>query len=182
VTATPARTAVVFVTVGTDYHRFDRLMGWLETWQPGRSGLARLVVQHGSSRLPVGAEGFSMSSRDEVLEHIRRSDVVVTQGGPGGIMDSRYSGILPIAVPRRPDLEEVVDDHQIRFCRHLARQGLIKIAEKESELHAHLDSALRDPAQLRIDADTSHVAETVERIGGLIEGLVQSRPARAHSR
>lgn len=44
---------LVLVTVGTDYHRFDRLIEWVDRWyaETGR-GRVRCVVQHGASRAP----------------------------------------------------------------------------------------------------------------------------------
>ena len=71
------------VTVGTDHHRFDRLMDWLERWNAGHPGAVRWVVQHGSSRPMTGADGFAMKPRADLLELLRAADVVVTQGGPG---------------------------------------------------------------------------------------------------
>lgn len=173
---------VVLVTVGTTYHTFDRLMGWLERWLEQHRDDVRMVVQHGPSRLPAGAEGFAMCAQEELLELIRRSDVVVTQGGPGGIMDSRNCGIMPIVVPRLPQLNEVVDDHQVRFCRHLARSGLIRLAEDEPTLHAALDAAVAGPTQLRVEIGGAHVAAAVQRTGELIDDLVRRRPPRHRRR
>jgi UDP-N-acetylglucosamine transferase subunit ALG13 len=173
---------VVLVTVGTTWHNFARLMGWLESWLLARPGRVRLIVQHGPNPCPAGAEGFAMCSTAELVELISRSDVIVTQGGPGGIMDSRNCGILPIAVPRRPEFAEVVDDHQVRFCRHLARSGMIRLAETEQELHLALDVALADPAALRIESNGDHVVAAVARTGELIDDLVARRPARHRRR
>lgn len=173
---------VVLVTVGTTHHKFDRLMDWLESWLREHPGQVRMIVQHGSSRCPEGAEGFAMCSHDDIVSLTRRSDVVVTQGGPGGIMDSRYCGILPIVVPRLPALNEVVDDHQVLFCRQLAEADMIRLAGTEAELHAALARALADPSALRIQAGAEHVAAAVERTGALIEDLVRPRPARHRRR
>jgi UDP-N-acetylglucosamine transferase subunit ALG13 len=123
-----------------------------------------------------------MCSHDDIVSLTQRSDVVITQGGPGGIMDSRYCGILPIVVPRLPALNEVVDDHQVLFCRQLAEADMIRLAGTEAELHAALDRALADPAALRIQAGSEHVAAAVERTGALIEDLVRPRPARHRRR
>jgi UDP-N-acetylglucosamine transferase subunit ALG13 len=173
---------IVLVTVGTTYHTFDRLMGWLEGWLADHPGQVRMVIQHGPSRRPAGAEGFAMCGQEELLDLMRRADVVVTQGGPGGIMDSRNCGILPLVVPRIPELNEVVDDHQVRFCTHLAHVGMVRLATDEATLRAELDAAIADPAALRIEADAGHVAAAVQRTGELIEQLVAQRPPRHRRR
>ncbi len=43
------RRPLVFATVGTDHHRFERLMDWMDAW--GAHPEARLVVQHGNARV-----------------------------------------------------------------------------------------------------------------------------------
>ncbi|HEX8768899.1 MAG TPA: glycosyltransferase [Jatrophihabitans sp.] len=170
------------VTVGTDHHRFDRLMDWLERWNTSRPGAVRWIVQYGSTRPLAGTEGFDMKPREELLKLLRAADVVVTQGGPGGIMDSRECGTVPIVVPRLARLDEVVDDHQVAFARQLAGRGLVVVAESEAELHAALDRAVGDPASLAVGANTSDVSRTVARFGAAVTQLLASKPPRGSRR
>lgn len=170
------------VTVGTDHHRFDRLMDWLDSWNQAHPGAVEWTVQHGSSRSLAGVEGFAMTSRPELLELLAAHRVVVTQGGPGGIMDSRASGVLPIVVPRLARFDEVVDDHQVTFCHHLARRSMIVLAETEAELHAALDRACADPDAFRCVGEAGVVAESVARFGALVADLVERKPPRHRRR
>ncbi|HST46798.1 glycosyltransferase [Jatrophihabitans sp.] len=169
---------VGMVTVGTDHHRFDRLMDWIEQWDAGHPGAVRWIVQHGSTRPLAGADNFGMTPRAELLDLLRAADLVVTQGGPGGIMDSRACGIVPIVVPRLARLDEVVDDHQVAFARQLARTGLVLAAETEAELHATLDRAVADPAVLAVGDSTSDVSRTVARFADEVDRLLARKPAR----
>jgi UDP-N-acetylglucosamine transferase subunit ALG13 len=180
VTALPPLTGVV--TVGTDHHRFDRLMDWLERWNTAHPGAVRWIVQYGSTRPMTGADGFDMKPREDVLELLRSADVVVTQGGPGGIMDSRECGTIPIVVPRLARLDEVVDDHQVAFARQLAGRGMVVVAESEADLHGALDRAVSDPASLAVGPGTSDVSQTVARFGAAVAQLVASKPARVSRR
>jgi len=167
------------VTVGTDHHRFDRLMDWLESWNAAHPGAVRWQVQHGSTRPLAGAEGFTMMARPQLLELLRAADVVLTQGGPGGIMDSRECGTVPIVVPRLARLDEVVDDHQVAFGRHLSRNGLLVLAESESELRAALDRAVAQPGRYHLTgAGTSDVSQAVAHFDAAVSRLLASRPAR----
>ena len=179
---TPARPLAGVVTVGTDHHRFDRLMDWLERWDAGHPGAVRWIVQHGASRPMTGAEGFDMKPRAELLELLRAADVVVTQGGPGGIMDSRACGVIPIVVPRLARLDEVVDDHQVAFTLQLAGKAMVVAAQSEAELHAALDRAVLDPAALAVGADSSDVSQTVARFADVVGQLLASKPARVRRR
>ena len=166
------------VTVGTDHHRFDRLMDWLEGWEAQHPGVVRWVVQYGSSRPMAGADNFSIKPRPELLEILRAADLVVTQGGPGGIMDSRECGTVPIVVPRLARLNEVVDDHQVAFAEHLARNGLLILAQTEDELFASLDRAVADVASLRVVGGGNDVSQTVRRFATAVEQLLANRPVR----
>jgi UDP-N-acetylglucosamine transferase subunit ALG13 len=166
------------VTVGTDHHRFDRLMDWLDSWQAAHPGLVDWIVQHGASRPMREATGFAMKPRAEVLELLRIADLVVTQGGPGGIMDARECGKLPIVVPRLARLDEVVDDHQIAFAEHLAARRLVVTAQSEAELHAALDRACANPQAFAAVGDAGDVAASVARLEAAVEQLLIRRPSR----
>lgn len=171
------------VTVGTDHHRFDRLMDWLDRWHLDHPHAVEWIVQHGASRSMQGIEGFPMVSRPQLLAALSTSRIVVTQGGPGGIMDSRDCGIVPIVVPRLARFDEVVDDHQVAFCRHLARRGLIVLAETEQELRQALDRACADPESLRCLTDGHQVvAASVARFEALVADLVSRKPPRRSRR
>ncbi|QWZ08380.1 hypothetical protein KRR39_00385 [Nocardioides panacis] len=166
------------MTVGTDHHRFDRLMDWLDEWNSVHPGLVQWTVQHGSSRALAGFPGFTLKPHAELLDDLRQADFVVTQGGPGGIMDSRACGLLPIVVPRLAHLDEAVDDHQVAFARQLASTGRIALAESRSELHALLDRAVSSPEQFSVSDGPSDVTRTVATFQALVDALVNDRPAR----
>lgn len=166
------------VTVGTDHHRFDRLMDWLESWQAEHPDAIHWIVQHGASRPMRGADNFAMRPRPELLELLRAAELVITQGGPGGITDARECGKLPIVVPRLARLDEVVDDHQISFAKQLAATGKVISAQTEAELHAELDRAVRDPADFLATGEASDVAGTVARLEAAIDQLLARRPSR----
>jgi UDP-N-acetylglucosamine transferase subunit ALG13 len=163
----------VVVSVGTDHHRFDRLMDWLESWMLNSGGDASVTVQHGSSRCPNGASGFTFLPKFDLLDLISSADVVLLQGGPGGIMDSRRAGRLPIVVPRLASLKECVDDHQVTFARHMAELGKVIFVDTEAGLHAALDRVLAAPAAFRIrQDDDDHITATVDRFGSLVDNLL----------
>ncbi|SDG45310.1 UDP-N-acetylglucosamine transferase subunit ALG13 [Sinosporangium album] len=172
-----AERPLVLVSVGTDHHPFERLMGWVERWLDARAGSVRCVVQHGTSRPPRGAECHDMLAHDELQTLMREADAVVCQGGPGGIMESRIAGRLPIVVPRTAALGEHVDDHQVRFTHVLATHGRIALAVTEPEFAAHLEKALADPEGYRAEHDESAAEATAVRFGELVRGVV-ARPRR----
>jgi UDP-N-acetylglucosamine transferase subunit ALG13 len=172
---------LVFVTVGTDHHRFDRLMGWMEQWLAA-NGHARCVVQHGPADPPAGAECHPFLPHANMQALFQEATVVVCQGGPGSITESRQAGRLPIVVPRIARLDEVVDDHQVRFSRHVATFGKVALAETAESLHAHLDRALADPAEYAVLDEADETAPAIARFGRLVDELVAAPRRRRRSR
>ncbi|HET7902770.1 MAG TPA: glycosyltransferase [Candidatus Nanopelagicales bacterium] len=164
----------VVVSVGTDHHPFDRLMGWLETWYAAQGDGVTLFVQHGSSRLPGTADGAVLMPREELRARMGEADVVVLQAGPGGIIDALVMGRRPIVVPRLPELGEIVDGHQVAFARHLAEQDQIDVAEDEPGLARLLDESVASPGSRVRERYVVRSAETARRIGDIVEQLVAS--------
>ena len=164
---------LVFLTVGTDHHPFDRLVRWVDTWAAGRE--VRVVAQFGTAAAPHNADGASMLRSDELGRLMGRAAAVVCHGGPGTIAAARDAGTIPIVVPRRPDLGEHVDDHQLRFVARLADAGAVHAPATEAELRELLDRALEDPtAFTRDDDDDAAAAEaSVRRFGGLVDDLLR---------
>jgi len=166
----------IVVSVGTDHHRFDRLIDWTENWISGSPFDVDLFVQHGSSRAPRIGTGAPLLPRTEMLERYRAADIVVTQGGPGGIFDVASVGKLPIVVPRHPDLGEHIDGHQVVFARFLAERSEAVLAEDEVTFDDRLSRAAADPASLRREPRRSPVADTAAALARVIDDVMQ-RPA-----
>jgi UDP-N-acetylglucosamine transferase subunit ALG13 len=167
--------SLVFVSVGTDHHPFDRLIGWVDAWLP--EGV-RCVVQHGTSAPPSRAEGMPFLDHGELTALLDEAAVVVSHGGPTTITESRRHGRRPIVVPRSPSLGEHVDDHQQRFCARMEAKGLISAAPDEPAFRALMDQALASPADFAVETGGGDVAESVARFGDLVGALLATRSSR----
>lgn len=140
---------MIFVTVGTNEARFDRLLravGALDV-------TTGLVVQHGPSSVrPAGARCVDYLEYDEIVATMRAADVVVTHAGVGSVMTALMNGKRPIVVPRLRRFDEAVDDHQLEFARRLAASGLVRLVEDPADLGGALEGADRadpvDPVEL----------------------------------
>lgn len=120
-----------------------------------------------------------MMPHAELQAALRRSAVIVCQGGPGSIMDARGVGKVPIVVPRRPELGEHIDDHQVRFSRRLDEAGLIRTAATEQDFRLLLTAALDRPEAFVATAGVSELPDTVRRFGTLVDELMVRPPRRA---
>lgn len=132
------------VSIGTDYHHFDRIVGWVDAYLEQNPELTCLF-QHGFTAPPRRAEPVERMPRVKLLEYYRKARVVLVQGGPGSILDAREVGAVPISVPRVAELDEVVDNHQVEFSKVMAKYGETHMVEDFDSLVAMLNRAFADP-------------------------------------
>jgi len=163
----------ILVTIGTDHHRFDRLIGWIDSFLVGHPDLAdETVVQHGQNPPSSQAQNRTFLPYDELTALMAASDIVITHGGPATIFEARAHGRLPLCVPRDPALDEIVDTHQQRFARRLARDSFVLLAEDEATFDRLLEAALEHPQMVRIAEDDSRVRATAERLDTYVTEVI----------
>ena len=149
---------MIFVTVGTNEARFDRLLRAVASLELQEE----LVVQHGhSSRIEIPrAELVDFLPFDAMTETIRRARVVVTHAGVGSVMVALGNGKRPVVFPRRRSFGEAVDDHQLQLGRRFAEAGLVTLVESPEGLAEALareqEAARVVPASSSLAADLRH--------------------------
>jgi UDP-N-acetylglucosamine transferase subunit ALG13 len=179
--STPSSLPLVMLVVGTDHHPFDRAVAWVDDWGVANADRARVVIQYGTSRPPVHAEGHDLLPVGELEALMTEAVAVVCHGGPGTIMGAREAGVVPICIPRQSGLGEHVDDHQVRFASRVARAGQIHLASTADELATLLDRAVGGDAGFRLDlVGDDPAAAAVARFGALVDRLL-GRPTAAEA-
>jgi UDP-N-acetylglucosamine transferase subunit ALG13 len=164
---------LVLVTVGTDFHPFTRLIQWVDRWlELGGEGRADCVIQHGTAPKPERGRSFAFLEHAEFTRLAGSAAVVVCHGGPATIAECRRLGHVPVVVPRRPDLGEHVDNHQVLFSGRLANRGLVQLAAEEAQFVAVLDEGVANPTlyEVAID-DEPPSAAAARRFGELVAQL-----------
>jgi UDP-N-acetylglucosamine--N-acetylmuramyl-(pentapeptide) pyrophosphoryl-undecaprenol N-acetylglucosamine transferase len=117
---------MIFVSVGTNEARFDRLVHAVEGIGAGEE----MIVQHGPSPVrPAGATCVDYLSFEEMTEHLAGARVAVLHAGVGSVLAALSSGTKPVVVPRLQRHGEAVDDHQVGFGRRLHEEGLVVLVE-----------------------------------------------------
>lgn len=132
---------LVLGLVGTDHHRFDRFVDWVDAAAFVHPDVD-FIIQHGTSRAPLVAEGRSYLPHAELIDLLRRADAVVCHGGPGTISDARAAGLVPVVLPRDPARGEHVDGHQLRFAALVGDAGLTATALTQADFEEKLSIAL----------------------------------------
>jgi UDP-N-acetylglucosamine transferase subunit ALG13 len=168
---------LIVVSVGTDHHRFDRLLEWVAA-AADQVG-AEVIAQSGSTPALAGIECFDFVAADELELLMRRADAVVCHGGPGTISLARRAGHRPIVVARDPEFGEHVDDHQLRFAAALAAEDVVDSAASIDDL---VDLLAAPRVMLDESADET-TGEAVREFGMLVDGLnageLPARPWRS---
>lgn len=164
--------SLVFVTVGTDHHPFDRLCAWADAWvKAARHPEIPWFVQSGTSKAPVAAPYRDYIGYDEMCSYMSRAVAVVCHGGPATIMDARRLGRVPIVVPRSADLGEHVDNHQQRFAKRMAELGEIHLAKSQDDVFELVEKAIADPSAFAVSQDGAEIAAAVAKFEELVDGL-----------
>lgn len=121
----------LLVSLGTSrtYH-FNRLLNRLREVVPSQG--VEITWQIGAT----SGEGLSGRVAASIpaleLERLaREADVVVAHAGTGIALTCLRNGKLPILVPRRPELGEHVDDHQLQIADMLGTRGLAIVKEAD---------------------------------------------------
>jgi UDP-N-acetylglucosamine transferase subunit ALG13 len=133
---------MIFVTVGTNEARFDRLLRCVENLEADD-----IVVQYGCSTYrPRNAECFAFFTFEELVGYMRAASVVVTHAGVGSVSVALANGRCPVVVPRLRRYGEAIDDHQLALGRRLAQSGLVTLVEEPEILgEQHIKSAASSP-------------------------------------
>ena len=164
---------LVFLTVGTDHHRFDRVVRWLDSWlASGAKDRVRCLVQHGASAPSTFAPSRDFLSYAEMDEAIQDAAVIVSHAGPGTIMLAAEAGKVPIVVPRTRALHEHVDDHQVLFAQRLREERTIALADSESKFRQFVDRAVANP--LARPQGASSTADAVRRFEEVVDELMDA--------
>ena len=157
---------MIFVTVGTNEARFDRLLRAMESLSVDEE----VVVQHGPSDVrPAGSACVDYLEFDDMVEYVDRSRVVVTHAGVGSILLALSRGRRPVVVPRLRRFGEAVDDHQVPLARRLGDLGLVTVVEDPER--GLREAVARDGANARAEARATRLADDLRRrLALLIEG------------
>jgi UDP-N-acetylglucosamine transferase subunit ALG13 len=146
---------MIFVTVGTQ-GQFNRLIRTVDEWA-GLRARKDVFAQTGMSDYRpkhIGSKPFVDPA--EFRKRVEESSLVVAHAGMGSIITALELGKRIIVMPRRADLGEQRNDHQIATAKRFAEQGRIVVALNEKQLLEKLDQfdVLQETARVSAQASS----------------------------
>jgi len=131
---------VIFVTVGGQMP-FDRLIRAVDEWSSKHDGGADVFMQiAGGEYEPRSCEWARFMDAGAFRRKAEGADAIVAHAGMGSILTALELGKPILVMPRRGDLLETRNDHQVATARALGERGKVAVAMDESELPAKLDA------------------------------------------
>ena len=129
---------MIFVTVGAQMP-FDRLVKAVDRWA-GESGNKDVFAQIGPAAWePQFIRWTHFLNPPEYREYIKKAHAIVAHAGMGSIITALEQGKEILVLPRRGDLKETRNDHQVATAKQFLAQGRIRVAFTEEELIGMLD-------------------------------------------
>lgn len=123
---------MIFVTVGTQLP-FDRLVMWVDRFAAERQ--AAVFAQIGDGTTPRSSDFARTLDPVAFRAGVESADVVVAHAGIGAILSALEAQTPIIIVPRRADLAEHRNDHQLATARSFLDTPGVSVAHDEATLH-----------------------------------------------
>ncbi|MFI4915945.1 MAG: glycosyltransferase [Phycisphaerales bacterium JB060] len=124
---------MIFVTVGAQM-AFDRMIRAVDQWA-GDNGRNDVFAQIGpTDYVPEHIEHTGFLEPPQFAERARAADVIIAHAGMGSIITALTMGKPILVMPRRGELRETRNDHQIATAERLGGLGKVAVAMDEKEL------------------------------------------------
>jgi UDP-N-acetylglucosamine transferase subunit ALG13 len=130
---------VILVTVGAQMP-FDRLVKAVDEWA-GAEGRTDVFAQIGpDAYVPRHIQHTPFLEPNEFRSRVESADVIVSHAGMGSILTALQAGKPILVMPRRGDLRETRNDHQVATAERFGASGTIAVAMDATELASKLSS------------------------------------------
>ena len=136
---------MIFVTVGSDFRGFDRLIKTMDGISP-RLPCPVLIQRGYSPYRPKNATSFDFVGMDAFIEYIRGAELVVSHAGIGTLILCKEQGTPVLILPRRKKYGEHMNDHQLEIARAFEKRegGPVYVAVEEGQLEEKILAALKE--------------------------------------
>ena len=156
---------MIFVTVGTHYQGFERLIKNVDNLVDKGKLEENVVIQIGYSKyIPKNCKWFRFVDPEDFVNFCKKSNLVITHAGIGSIVIPLKLKKLVIVVPRYKKFNEHTDDHQLQITREL---------EKEEKIIAVYDINNLEEAIIKANSFLSSKLKKKSKILNLVENFIE---------
>ncbi len=145
---------MILVTVGAQMP-FDRLIRAVDAWAAEHPQTPVLAQIGTGAWQPQHMQWTEFIAPDEFRRQAADAQALVAHAGMGTIITALQFGRPLLVMPRRGDLRETRNDHQVATARRFDQMGKVAVAFDEHELPNRLDTLLCSSPADRIDAHAS---------------------------
>jgi UDP-N-acetylglucosamine transferase subunit ALG13 len=157
---------LIFVTVGTQLG-FDRLVHAVDAWAAAR-GRADVFAQIGEGAIPPQHIAWApFLSPAEFRAKFEAASAIVAHAGMGTILTALELGKPILVMPRRENLREQRNDHQLETARRFEESWGVEAAYDVQEVAAKLDQLEGSLPPQRIRTEAS--MQLLERLKSFVK-------------
>lgn len=154
---------MIFITLGSQKFQFNRLLKAVDELVENGTIADNVFAQIGYSEYkPKNYEFKQFLDREEFTKMTSKSDIVITHGGTGAIIGAVKKGKKVIAVPRRAQYGEHVDDHQLQIVKQFKELELIFECEDCANLGDALDYVKKTKFK-NFESNTQAIIDSIEK-------------------
>lgn len=159
---------MIIVTVGMQLG-FDRLIAAMDALAP-RLGMPVIAQTGKGSYAPRNMEARETIAPAEFETLVGQARLIISHAGIGTVLTAARCRKPILLMPRRADMGEHRNDHQLATVRKLAGRPGIVVALDESELAARIDQGLA------LDEWTAVQAPTARLLHIALAAFIENRP------
>ena len=153
---------MIFITVGSRNFQFDRLLEAIDLAIENGEITDKVFAQVGKSKYKIkNFDSVDFLDRDKFNEMIDKSDLVLTHGGTGVIINSLKKGKKVLAVPRLSKYNEAVDDHQVELVRAFEKNDMVVACYDCNQIVNSINLAMNKNAKI-FNSNTINIMTSIE--------------------
>ncbi|MFD1215225.1 glycosyltransferase [Microbulbifer celer] len=130
---------MIFLTVGTQFG-FNRLVAAVDKWASNNLGVEVFAQVGSGTYIPKNFGWCRYLHPVDFEKNMTSAELIVSHAGMGTIIDSLVMAKPCLVFPRRADLNEHRNDHQVATCNKLSEFDGCRIAWDEIDLFRYLDN------------------------------------------
>lgn len=154
---------MIFVTLGSQKFPFNRLLEEIDHLVHKKFLKSdEIYAQIGYSTYePIHYPFMTFLNKEEFLEIMEKSTIIITHGGTGSIINAVKMEKVVIGVPRKKEYGEHVDNHQLEILEQFSNFNLIYSVSDTKEIKDALEK-VRDMEFSKYQSNTKNIINLLE--------------------